>query len=127
MALNVSGSTTFLRSSSDRVRRSAIEFSVSRSQKAHFNEETTRHTYRSFPSLSRRGPVSRMVFCHLFVFLQLPQHIRAIQGFAPEAQLCGSVTNHITALVSEQIEEGVVYVQIAPVRFRRYRDCQRAF
>lgn len=47
VALNVRGSTTLMRSSSDRVRKSAIALSVSRSQKAYFMAEITRQTYRS--------------------------------------------------------------------------------
>jgi hypothetical protein len=61
------GSTTFLRSSSDRVRTSAIAFSVSRSQKAHFKAEITRQTYRSSSgsaaSTARYGSVSSPEIC----------------------------------------------------------------
>jgi hypothetical protein len=40
-----------------------------------------------------------MVFRCLFFFLQLPEQLRAVERFAPEAQLRGGVTNQILALV----------------------------
>ena len=47
MALKERGSTTFLKSSFERVLRSAIAFSVSRSQKAHFRADITRRELAS--------------------------------------------------------------------------------
>ena len=83
------------------------------------------HPSFCFSNFSFRGPVSRMAPHHVFLLVEFLQYFLAILRFGPEVQFRGSVTNHLSPLVTQQLEQSFIRIQIAPFGSGRDRDRQR--